>query len=70
MPTDAVAHLTEVDLLRALRRIVDRADQRGEEATATRAGELLAVFAACRVGGQVPAWLRAHACAFVRQHPH
>ena len=70
MMIDVFDRMSDVELMGELRRIVDRADQRREDATATQAGELLAVFAACRVGGQVPAWLRAHACAFVRQHPH
>jgi hypothetical protein len=68
MQTDNVTQMSDVELLGQLRRIVSQADQRRDHATATHAGELIAVFSACRLRALVPAWLRDDTRTFVRQH--
>jgi len=68
MQADRVTHMSEVAILGHLRRIVAQADQRQDHATATHAGELWALFAACQLRREVPQWLWADTRRFVRQH--
>ena len=68
MLLDLIDRMSDVELMGELRGIAGRADERGEDGTATQASELFTVFYACRLRAQVPAWLWEATRTFVRQH--